>query len=94
MCLMMNNKVGLITDHITTIKNIIADRISRIKCKTHSVCAFKKIIQDYPALVGCKRFQPSATLILHIMDAILQKKFINPIAVNNSILKNPGQIIS
>ena len=92
--MMMNNDVGLITDHITTTKNVIADRISRIKRETHSVRAFKTITQDYPALAGCKRFQPSAALISHLMDAILQKKFIDPMAVSSSILKNPGQIIS
>ena len=92
--MMMNNDVGLITDHITTTKNVIADRISRIKRETHSVRAFKTIKQDYPALAGCKRFQPSAALISHLMDAILQKKFIDPMAVSSSILKNPGQIIS
>ena len=92
--MMMNNNVGLITDHITTTKNVIADCISRIKRETHSVCSFKTIMQDYPALAGCKRFQPSAALISHLIDAILQKKFIDPILVNNSILKNPGQIIS
>jgi hypothetical protein len=86
--------VGPITDHITTTKNFIADRISQIKRKTCSVRAFKTIMQDYPALAGCKRFQPSAALILHLIDAILQKKFIDPILVNNSILKNSGQIIS
>jgi len=92
--MMMKNNMVLITDHIVTTKNVIADHISRTKRKTHSVRAFKTIMQDYSALAGCKRFQPSAALISHLMDAILQKKFIDPISVNSSILKNPGQIIS
>jgi len=92
--MMMNNNVGLHTGHITTIKNVIADRISRIKRETNSMRGFTSILQDYPALAGCKRFQPSAALISHLTDAILQKKFIDPMAVNASILKNPGQIIS
>ena len=92
--MMMNNNVDLHTGHVTTTQNVIADRISRIKCKSNSMRAFESLLQDYPALAGCKRFQPSAVLILHLMDAILQKKFIDPMAVNSSILKNPGQIIS
>jgi len=92
--MMMNNNVGLHTAHITTVKNVIADRISRIKHETHSMRAFTSILQDYPALAGCRRFQPSAALISHLTDAILQKKYIDPMVVNASILKNPGQIIS
>ena len=92
--MMMNNNVGVYTAHITTVKNVIADRILCIKCKTNSVHGFSSILQDYPALAGCKRFQPSAVLILHLMDAISQKKFINPMEVNSSILSNPGRLIS
>jgi len=92
--MMMNNNVGVHTAHITTIKNVIADRISRIKRETNSVRGFSSILQDYPALAGCKRFQPSAVLISHLMDAISQKKFIDPMEVNASILSNPGHLIS
>ena len=92
--MMMNNNVGVHTAHITTTDNIIADRISRIKRETNSMRGFSSILQDYPALAGCKRFQPSAALISHLMDAISQKKFIDPMEVNSSILSNPGQIIS
>ena len=92
--MMMNNNVVLHTVHITTVKNGIADRILHIKRETSSMRGFTSILQDYPALAGCKHFQPSAALILHLIDAILQKKFIDPMAVNASILKNPGQIIS
>ena len=52
------------------------------------------ILHDYPKLAGCKRFQPSAALISHIMDVITQNICINPMEVNNSVLTNPGQIIS
>ena len=92
--MMINNNVGHHTGHVTTSENIIADRFSRIKRETNSMRGFQSILQDYPALAGCKRFQPSAVLISHLMDAISQKKFIDPMEVNASILRNPGQIIS
>ena len=92
--MMINNHVGFHTGHVTTANNIIADRISRIKRNTNSIRNFATILQDYPELAGCRRFQPSAEIISHIMDAILLKKYINPMDVNSSILKNSGQIIS
>ena len=92
--MMINNNVGHYTGHVTTKQNIISDRFSRIKLETNSMRGFLSIVQDYLALAGCKRFQPSAVLILHLMDAISQKKCIDPIEANASILNNPGQIIS
>ena len=92
--MMMNNSVGIHTAHIVTIKNVIVDCISRIKRETNSMSGFSSILQDYPALASCKCFQPSDALILHLMDAISQKKFIDPMEVSASILSNPGQIIS
>ena len=92
--LMINNAVGFHTGHITTTQNVIADRISCIKRETHSMSEFVQILQDYPEIVGCRRFQPSAELILHIMDAILQKKFVDPVTANSAVLNNPGQITS
>ena len=92
--MMMNNNVGIHTTYISTKKNVIADRISRVKREANILREFNSILQDFPELAGCKRFQPSADLISHIMDAISQKKCIDPVQVNKSILTNPGRIIS
>lgn len=92
--MMMNNPVGIYSGHVTTKENIIADQFSRIKLETHSMRGFKSILQDFPELTGCKRFRPSAELISHIMDAISQKKYVDPMEVNASLLTNPGQVIS
>ena len=92
--MMIDNPVGIVSDHVTTIANIVADHISRIKSKSNSVLGFASLVQDFPELAGCKRFHPSAELISHIMDAILQKKFVDPMEVSSSLLKNPGQITS
>lgn len=92
--MMINNNVGFSTGHITTKDNVIADLLSRITCEANISHEFNSILQGYPELGGCKRFHPSAALISHIMDAISQTRYIDPLAVNNSILTNPGQITS
>jgi len=92
--MMINNNVGFHTGHITTKANVIADLLSRITCEANISHEFNSILQEFPELGGCKRFHPSASLISHIMDAISQMKYIDPLAVNSSILTNPGQIIS
>lgn len=51
--LMMNNNVGLNVDHVTTKKNVIADRISRIKKETNVLPDFEKLTQDFPQLTSC-----------------------------------------
>ena len=90
----INNNVGIRTDHVTTVANIIADKLSRIKQESNCMRGFLSVVQEFPALAGCKRFHPSAELISHIMDAISQKKFVNPMEVNQSILRNPGHLTS
>jgi len=92
--MMINNPVGIHAGHVSTKANVIADKISRIKKETNSIRDFAVILQEYPELIGCKRFQPSAVLISHIMDAISQKRCIDPMEVNRLVLSNPGQIIS
>ena len=92
--MMINNNVGIRTDHVTTVANIIADKLSRIKQESNCMRGFLSVVQEFPALAGCKRFHPSAELISHIMDAISQKKFVNPMEVNQSILRNPGHLTS
>lgn len=92
--MMMNNSVGFHTGHVTTTNNVIADRISRLKRESHSMRGFESLIQDYPELAGCKRFQPSAELISHIMDAISLKKYVDPMEVNRKLLTTPGHVTS
>ena len=92
--MMINNNVAVQTDHVATEINVIADAISRIKRESDSMRHFETLLQDYPQLAGCRRFQPSAELILLITDAISQKRFVDPAEVNRVELANPGKIIS
>ena len=92
--MMINNPVGIQAEHMTTVANVTADEILRIKKETNSMCGSASILQAYPEVAGSKRFQPSATLISHIMDAITLKKLVDLMDVSSSILTDPGQIIS
>ena len=92
--LMIDNPVGTDVDHVTSKENEVADRISRIKSDTDTLLGIDSLMQDFPALTGCKRFQPSSKLISLLMDAISQRKLIDPLEVNSRILGTPGQIIT
>ena len=86
--LMINNPVGISVAHITTKHNVIADRISRIKRKTNTIPEFSSLLQDFPQLKSCKRFHPSNELISLIMDILLQKNIIDPLAASRQLLSD------
>ena len=92
--MMIDNNVAARTARVNTKANVIADQISRVNSATNIAHEFPRIAQDYPELSGCRRFHPSAELISHIMDAISQKKFIDPLEVSSSLRSNPGSITS
>jgi hypothetical protein len=86
--LMINNPVGISVAHITTKHNVIADRISRIKRETNTIPEFSSLLQDFPQLKSCKRFHPSNELISLIMDVLLQKNIIDPLAASRQLLSD------
>jgi hypothetical protein len=92
--MMLGNSVGIDTTRVSTHDNVIADKISRIKRETHSTSHFLRITQEYPELRGCRRFHPSADLILHITDAMSLKRLVDPVAASKTVQKNPGRVIS
>ena len=92
--LMIDNPVGTDVDHVTSEENEISDRISRIKSETDTLLGIDSLMQDFPALTGCRRFQPSSKLISLLMDAISQRKLIDPLEANSSILGTPGRVIT
>ncbi len=90
--LMMNNPVGINTDHITTHANIIADKISRHKSESDSLLHFHLLSQEFPSLRGCRRFLLSHALLSAIMDSLLSAPMIDPLSINEQVLNNPGRI--
>ena len=92
--LMIDNPVGTDIDHVTSEDNEVSDRISRIKSESNTLIGIDSLLQDYPKLSGCRQFQPSSKLISLLMDAISQKKLIDPLEANSEVLATPGRIIS
>jgi hypothetical protein len=92
--MMINNPVGLDTDHVDTKTNEIADRISRFKRETDTFLGFDKLMQEFPQLKSCRRFHPSKELISCVLDALLSKKLEDPLQVSAQVLRNPGKVTS
>jgi hypothetical protein len=92
--LMINNPVGINTNHITTHANIIADKISRHKSESDSLLHFHTLSQEFPSLKGCLRFLPSHALLSAIMDSLLSAPMIDPLSINAQVLNNPGRIVT
>ena len=68
--LTLNNPLGLTTGHIQGIKNYLPDPISRINSNKNAQ-SFTQILQKYPWLNSCHRFQPSQELVSHLLSALL-----------------------
>jgi hypothetical protein len=77
--LMINNPVGLLTNHIPTEENVVADDISRVESKLALAHEFPRLCQAHPALSGCQRFLPSSDLVSCIMDALLRSECREPV---------------
>ena len=69
--LRINNSLGLNTDFIPGIENIVADTISRLHPIAGSAPDFSILFQEFPGLRTCRRFQPSAKLLSDLMHALL-----------------------
>ena len=90
--LMINNPVGISVAHVTTKKNVIADRISRVKKETNVIPSFHTLMQDFPQLKSCHRFHPSAELVSLVTAALLDKSSIDPLEASRRILSDLGKI--
>ena len=90
--LMINNPVGISVGHVSTKKNVIADRISRVIKESNILPSFQSLMQDFPQLKSCRRFHPSAELVSLLTDVLLQESFDDPLEVSRQILANLGKI--
>lgn len=70
-CQMLStNELGLHTRHIAGIKNITADKISRLSTSKFS-SDFRLILQEHPELRSCRRFHPNPLLLSSLMQMLL-----------------------
>ena len=89
--LMINSPVGLDVAHITTDENVIADRISRFKRETDILSNISLLKQEFPQLISCRRFHPSAELSSAIIAILLQEKSFDPLVARNRVLETLGK---
>ena len=90
--LMINNPVGITSNYINTLDNVIAERILRILHKSLIPFEFEKLSQELPKLQCCCRFQPSSELISLLMKALLADKLKNLLEASRPILSAPGKL--
>jgi len=67
--LIHNPTLGLASSFIQGKNNTVADAISRMTTKTHTL-TFTQLKQTYPTLTGLHRFHPSPELLSRIWDAL------------------------
>ena len=72
--IMINNQLGIETDHIPGENNILADTISRIYSSSSSVHTFDILFEKFPQIKQWKRFQPSQELLSVIYLALLKEQ--------------------
>ena len=89
--LMINNPVGISVAYVTTKKNVIADRTSRVTREANISPSFDTLMQDFPQLKSCRRFHPSAELVSLVMDALLEEFLLDPLAASMQILADLGK---
>ena len=90
--LMINNPVGITSNYINTLDNVIADRLSRILRENLIPFEFEKLSQEFPELRRCRRFRPSSELVSLLMEALLTDKLSNPLEASRRILSAPGKL--
>jgi hypothetical protein len=77
--LLMDYKLGINSEWLSTTDNYIADDVSRLK-KLHSSSSkqfsfyYSLLRQKYPQLKSCRFFQPSPDLLSCLWDTLLHKK--------------------
>ena len=92
--MMINNPVGLSSKYLPCDKNSIADAISRLH-KANKMFEMSKLIQDYPELRSCRRFQPSTELLSRLYAAVLSgsvNEIVPPIEPNEMGQLSPDKI--
>jgi hypothetical protein len=73
--LLVNSRLGINANWLSSEANIIADDISRVnKSNDKTDYNFSHLKQTYPQLAKCRSFQPSPELLSLIWQAVLTKK--------------------
>ena len=71
--LMINNSLGINTNFVAGVNNIVVDTISRICPSSGSAPNLTSLIQVFLELTSCQHFHPSAELLSCLMQGLLSK---------------------
>ena len=77
--LLMNSRLGINSRWLSTLENVVADDISRLKSEhmetnpdsQFALLDYQQLLQDHSQLKGCRRFVPSEGLILLLEQCML-----------------------
>jgi hypothetical protein len=92
--LMLNNPVRLLVDHISTVANVVADKISRIELEEQLTHQIPTIMKEHPELAGCQCFHLSSSLVSTIMEMLLRGECTSPLELSKQLHSDPGKITS
>ena len=90
--LLLNSNMGIQAEYLNTVKNFIADDISRLRKIATDKISFNfnyaKLLSTYPEqLTGCKQFRPSELLLLTLYDVLLNNASPDPLTIKQWTLK-------
>ena len=90
---MINNPVALLTDHVSSEENVVADKISRIESELDLPTKFPHIAQEHATLTGCHRFVPSSAVVSWVTAALLHQDCKDPLTLSKLVQTDPGKTI-
>ena len=69
--LLVNSPLGINIKWLSTIENVIADKISRLRLSNESgYYDYSKLKQEFPELANCRNFQPNPKLLSMIYPCV------------------------
>ena len=92
--LLLSTNIGIQAEWLSTVLNIVADDISRVKLACNDVYDYSQLFIDHPQLRTCRQFQPSNTLLTAIWNMLLNKDCPDPSTVKMLKPETLGSFIS
>ena len=90
--LMADNPVHFTVEHISTEKNVVADKISRTESEAALTTSIPLIQQAHPELAGCQRFHLTSSQLSCLMETLLQADCKDPVEASKLLLTDRGRI--
>ena len=92
--LLLSTNIGIQAEWLSTVLNIVADDISRVKLARDDVYDYSQLFVDHPQLRTCRQFQPSDTLLTMIWNMLLNRDCPDPLTIRMLKPETLGSFIS